>query len=188
MLPLVGQRIQIRLLRTDDLEDFLAYRSNPEVCRWQGFGPFDETAARQFLRKHMPLDFRGTGQWQQLGVEEIASGRLIGDCAVKFSSEAPRLIKLGLTLAPDFQRQGFGYETMILFLDFLFGEGNIHKAIANIDERNLASVGLISKLGFQQEGRLRKQFWNEAEQCWDDEFVYGMLEEEWKQKGNEQVE
>lgn len=180
MFPLVGQRIRIRLLRTDDLEDFLSYRNNPEVCRWQGFGPFDETAARQFLRKHTPLDFRSTGQWQQLGVEKIDSGRLIGDCAAKFSPEAPRLAELGLTLSPVFQRQGLGFEAMVLFLNFLFGEGNIHKTTASIDECNLASIRLISKLGFHLEGRLRKQFWNTTEQRWDDEYVYGMLAEEWK--------
>ncbi len=182
MLPIYGPRIQIRPLRTDDLRDFLRYRSQPEAYHWQGVGPFDEVSARQFLRKHHSLNFRTTGVWQQLGIEWKKQSRLIGDCAVKFASEERRHAELGITVSPDYHGRGIGQEAMHLLIRLLFDFGELHKVFALIDARNAASIRLIEKMGFQLEGRLRNHFWNAIDDCWDDELFYGLLADEWKVK------
>ena len=50
-LPLDLGRLRLRWLREGDLPEFLAYRSDPEVARFQGWAPMDEAAARAFLRE-----------------------------------------------------------------------------------------------------------------------------------------
>ena len=173
--------MQIRTLHTGDLQDFLAYRSDPEAYRWQGFGELDENAARQFLRKHISLDFSISGQWQQLGIVLLSEEKLVGDCAIRFSSHEPRHAELGMTISPKYHRRGIGKEAMTLLLKYLFSKGGLHKVFVMIDEKNTPSIGLIESLQFVREGRLRKHFWNKLEEKWDDELIYGLLAEEWTQ-------
>ena len=45
----------LRALRTDDVDDFLAYRSDPERARSQGWQPMDRDAALVFLHDAAPL-------------------------------------------------------------------------------------------------------------------------------------
>lgn len=182
MFSVEGSRVRIRTLSTADLKDFAAYRSMPASYRWQAFGAMDETEARQFLRKHQSLDIHQAGQWQQLGIELMETGQLIGDLAIRFSRQEARHAELGLTISPDFQHLGIGKETLTVLLRFLFTTGNMHKVYALIDEHNYASIKLIESKGFVCEGRLRKHFWNSMEQRWDDEFFYGLLIEEWQQQ------
>lgn len=179
MVSVAGKKVRIRTLHTGDLQDFLAYRSDPDAYRWQGFGELDETSARQFLRKHISLDFGTTGQWQQLGIELLPEKRLVGDCAIRFSMHEPRHAELGMTIAPKFHRQGIGKEALILLLNLLFSRGKLHKVIAMVDEKNTPSIGLLEALTFVREGRLRQHFWNKMEEKWDDELLYGLLAEEW---------
>lgn len=181
MFSVDGKKVQIRTLHTGDLQDFLAYRSDPEAYRWQGFGELDENAARQFLRKHISLDFSISGQWQQLGIVLLSEEKLVGDCAIRFSSHEPRHAELGMTISPKYHRRGIGKEAMTLLLKYLFSKGGLHKVFVMIDEKNTPSIGLIESLQFVREGRLRKHFWNKLEEKWDDELIYGLLAEEWTQ-------
>ena len=44
-LPVPAGAVSLRALRTDDVDDFLAYRSDPEVARDQGWQPMDRKPA-----------------------------------------------------------------------------------------------------------------------------------------------
>jgi hypothetical protein len=44
-LPVAAGAVSLRALRTDDVDDFLAYRSDPEVARDQGWQPMDRKPA-----------------------------------------------------------------------------------------------------------------------------------------------
>lgn len=180
MFALKGEHVCIRTLSTSDLEDFLRYRANPTVYRWQVSGPMDHTEARQFLRNHPSLDTHQSGQWQQLGIELLRTRQLIGDLAIRFSSFESRNAELGLTISPDFHRLGIGKETMGLLLDFLFSSPKIHRVFVRINEHNQGSVKLIESKGFQLEGRLRQHFWNRIDQAWNDELIFGLMAEEWE--------
>ena len=69
--PLVTPRLFIRPFLETDLEPFLAYRSDPEVARYQGWQPMDRDAALAFLHDAAPSPWR-EGDWAQIGIARAA--------------------------------------------------------------------------------------------------------------------
>jgi RimJ/RimL family protein N-acetyltransferase len=66
---LTTQRLVLRRFRSEDLDAFVAYRSDPETARYQSWEvPYRPSQARQFLQE---LDARHPdtpGEWFQLAV------------------------------------------------------------------------------------------------------------------------
>ncbi len=56
--PLAAGAVRLRALRTGDVDDFLAYRSDPEVARCQGWQPMDRDAALVILHDAAPSPWR----------------------------------------------------------------------------------------------------------------------------------
>ncbi len=170
--------IRLRPLQASDFADFYAYRSDPDLCRYQDFEPFSEAKARDFIEKYNSVDLSKVGEWMQIGIEGIAQGRLIGDCAIMFWEEEPRIVEVGVTLAPQYQGQGLATQSMELLLQMLFTQTPTHKVMAYIDVRNTASIRLVERLNLQLEGRARKAYFDTIDQDWYDEFQYAILRED----------
>ncbi|OGO65815.1 MAG: hypothetical protein A2030_05000 [Chloroflexi bacterium RBG_19FT_COMBO_50_10] len=63
-------------------------------------------------------------------------------------------------------------------MDWAFKELSVHRIVALCHADNTASVRVMEKLGMRQDGRLREARWLRGE--WWDEYVYAILEREWK--------
>ena len=51
-MALITQRLVLRRFRPQDLDAFVAYRSDPQVARYQSWeAPYPPSQARQFLRE-----------------------------------------------------------------------------------------------------------------------------------------
>ena len=59
----------------------------------------------------------------------------------------------------------------------IFNETDIRKLTAGIHEKNVASLRVVEKVGFQREGVLRQQFLLQGIPA--DEIVFGLLRSEW---------
>lgn len=178
MLQIETGQILLRHLQDSDLSSFLAYRSNPEVCKYQGFNPFDEAKARSFIEEMKDQALGIPGEWIQLAIVDKQSQNLVGDCAIHFKADDPRLVEFGITLNPTFQSQGFAKATIELLETYLSEHFDIHKFIAGTDARNESANRLLKKLGFKEEGRLIQHFFDEESQAWQDELVFGKLRKE----------
>jgi [ribosomal protein S5]-alanine N-acetyltransferase len=51
---------------------------------------------------------------------------------------------------------------------------------AEVDPRNTASMQLLNRLGFQQEGLLRQRWMTKGE--WTDSALFGLLKADWQSK------
>ena len=95
-LPVAAGAVCLRALRTDDVDDFLAYRSDPEVARYQGWQPMDRDAALVFLHDPAPAPWR-EGDWAQIGIARADDDGLVGD--IGLLREGPAQAQLGFSLA-----------------------------------------------------------------------------------------
>ncbi|MEM8909932.1 MAG: GNAT family N-acetyltransferase, partial [Bacteroidota bacterium] len=173
-----GQRLLLRNIQMEDLPHFLAYRQLPEVCRYQGFNPFTQQQAMDFIQVHRKAQLGQVGEWMQIGIELKAKAQLIGDCGLRFQKAAPKIIDLGYTIHPTFQQRGLATEALRLLLSEVFQKYEVHKANALIDPRNIGSIKLVEKLGFQREAHFRQSYFDELDQAWTDEYQYGLLANE----------
>ncbi len=174
-----NSQILLRPLSEKDLTDFHAYRSDPIVCRYQGFDPYTEEKALAFLQKSNWVDLQKEGKWMQIGIVQQSSQRLVGDCALRFQAYEPRIAEVGCTLNRNFQGQGLAFQSMQLLLQTIFSQKNTHKITALMDERNKSAIKVIEQLGFVKEAHFRKSYFDKLDGDWFGEYQYGLLREEW---------
>ncbi len=173
------RRLKLRPFQPDDAAAFSAYRSDPEVARYQGWtAPYSLQQAQEFIQEMIATVPGTPGQWYQIAVELKSSGELIGDVAFHIEANSPQQAILGITLATAFQGQGYAAEAMNCLLKFLFEELKLHRVSAYIDVENPASYHLVEKLGFRREAHFIENCWFKG--AWGSEYLYAMLESEWK--------
>ena len=154
---------------------FYSYRSDPEVCRYQGFDVFDEQMARRFIAEQSQMPMMAVGEWVNIGVEDRETGRLLGDVAVHQLAKNDQLVELGYTIHPAEQGRGIATEALRVLLTELFMHHAIHKVVAEVDVRNEASYRLLERLGFEREAHMREGFYDPTDEAWFDEYWYGLL-------------
>ena len=82
-----------------------------------------------------------------------------------------------MTLAPEFQRQGYAAEAFRALLSYLFGTMGKHRVFGSVDPANTASIALVRRVGMRQEAHLVKSLWFRGD--WVDDVIFALLEEEW---------
>jgi RimJ/RimL family protein N-acetyltransferase len=175
---LPGRRVVLRRLQPNDVAEFVAYRSRPEVARYQSWdAPYPRAEGERFVREMTTRDPDTPGEWFQFAVALRESGQLIGDCAAVPQADEPRHCEIGFTIAPAYQGHGYATEAVRLLIGYLFGLGK-HRITATCDARNAASAAVLERVDMRREGHLRQSTWAKGE--WTDDLLYALLSEEWE--------
>lgn len=173
------ERLVLRRFHAADLAVFLAYRNDVEVARYQGWTtPMAEADARAFIAEQATAALRGRGGLQ-IAVALAASDELVGDLYLGPAMGDARQATLGYTLARAHHGRGYATEAARGLLGFALGELALHRVVATVDPRNLASVAVLERLGMRREGHFRKGYYDPRAGEWTDEYLYALLREEW---------
>lgn len=150
-LPLQTERLLLRTFLQKDLEFFHSYRSDPVLARYQGWTPMSEEKCREFIREqtHSLENFGQDGHWTQIAIVRKDTKELIGDIGLCSLSTNKGLVTIGFTLAQKHQGRGFAIEAIQHLLCHLFSQTCYHSVKAITDQRNISSIRLLKRLGFQ---------------------------------------
>ncbi|MBC7900702.1 MAG: GNAT family N-acetyltransferase [Saprospiraceae bacterium] len=173
-------RLNIRNLNLTDVNDFYVYRSNPDITKYQDFDTLTLEQAEAFIEEQVCKEFGKTGEWVQYGIENKATQRIIGDCAIKLDRHNPRTAEVGITISHLEQKKGYAKEVFLGVLTFLFDSQDIHRIVEIVDAENIASINLLKSSGFRQEGHFIENIFFKGK--WGSEFQYAMLKREWDMK------
>lgn len=169
-------RLLLRLFRPEDAEVFAAYRSDPDVARYQSWSaPVPVEDATALVEEFASLDPLAPG-WFQYAIELRSDGVLIGDVGVNRHGNLMQA-ELGFTIAPAHQHRGYASEAVRSVLDLLFVDQGLHRVSAECDGRNEASARLLERLGFRREGHRVDNTWIKGE--WTDDLLFGLLRQDW---------
>ncbi len=182
ILKINTPRLSIRNLKQTDLNDFYIYRSNPEVTKYQGFDVMTIEQADEFIQEQTDKEFGKPGEWVQYGIESKATGKIVGDCAIKLKKEDPRIAEIGITISHLHQKNGYAKEVLSGILTFLFDSQDIHRVVGIVDTENIASINLLKSIGFKREGHFVENIFFKWK--WGSEFQYAMLKREWDSKNH----
>lgn len=171
------ERLLIRNLRPTDLENFHLYRSNPDIAKYQNFNVMTLEQADTFIEKNADKQFGQPGEWVQYGIENKATRKLIGDCAIHLKYDDPRMAEVGITLSHLEQKKGYAKEALLGILSFLFDAKGLHRVVETVDAENTASLNLMKSIGFRQEGHFIENIFFKGK--WGSEFQFAMLKREW---------
>ncbi len=111
-------------------------------------------------------------------LEEIEQKKLIGGATIKDIDYRRGVASLGFWISPEYQHQGYGYESLILICTYIFGELRMQKVALNCFEFNQAGLKLYEKAGFVQEGILRRDIFRGGK--FYNTVVMGLLKEEFE--------
>lgn len=174
-MEIATARLRLDGMRPEDAEAFFAYRSNPEVARYQGWRPATLEDARRFIESHRDVALDTTGGWWQRALRLRDGGELIGDVGMHFVDEST--VELGISLAPSHQHQGHARDVLEVMLDLAFGGLHKHRAFASVDPRNTACMRLMEGLGMRREAHFRESV--RDGEGWADDLVFAILAREW---------
>jgi len=149
---IVTDRLCLRPFRAADLPAFVAYRSAPEVARYQS--------------------------WDTTFSQVDAERGVCGDCAVNVLADQPATAEVGVTFAPERQGSGLAGEALAAVITRLFAEHGLHRVYAEADDRNTAVHRLLERLGLRCEARLVEADWFKDE--WTTLRTYAVLRREWE--------
>lgn len=178
MVLLKTARLRLRPFQETDLETFAAYRSEPEVARYQSWdAPYSLEQAETFYEELQREQPGAPGSWYQVAVERLDTTGIIGDCYFHVLAGDPRQGEIGFTFAPQHQRQGYATEAVRCLLGYLFGDLNLHRVTATCDAENLPSARLLERVGMRREGHFVENIWFKG--AWGSEYLYAILDREW---------
>jgi RimJ/RimL family protein N-acetyltransferase len=168
----------LRTFQDSDLEDFVAYRSDPEVARYQGWeAPFSRQQGMDFIAEMKAAQPGTVGKWFQFAVVRKAAPGIIGDVAFHVETHDPTQAFIGFTFAQAYQHQGFAIEAVRRLLDYLFGDLNLRRVCATCDVENKSSAHLLERLGLRREAEFIENLWFKGR--WGSEYMYAILQHEW---------
>lgn len=157
--PLLTPRLKIEPLSSADLVEFVRYRQDPDVAKYQSWETtYSESDAKNLLESQDGITMPTQGEWLQLAIRHSESSTLLGDLAIHRPSDSEGSFEIGFTLASENQGHGFAREAVSRLIDELFNEQDAHLVFACTDDRNTASKNLLENLGFK---RVPSKDWSE---------------------------
>lgn len=147
--PLVTERLRLRRSLPEDADTISAYRSDPEVHRYQGWDRTDPGGIRAEIEEMARRAPGEPGGWVQLSVEDRESGRLVGDVGLSPAEGEPGVIKIGYTVAPAFQGRGYATEAVRALVAYAFDTLGADIVRAYASAENVPSIRVAKKIGMR---------------------------------------
>lgn len=147
------------------------------------WGPYDEAGTRTFLKSVVERKSALPRTSYVFAITLMESGRLIGHCGIYLTDEGRQAV-LGWILHQDFWNRGFMTESVNALLRFGFEELRLHRICAYCNTENGATSRVMEKCGMRREGAFQKSKRGRPaiDKEWNDEYMYAILDEEWRSK------
>jgi len=143
------ERLSIRRSRPEDAAAISAYRSDPDVHRYQGWERTDEESIRTEIEEMAGRSPGAPGGWVQFTVEERDGGRLVGDVGMSPADGEPGVVKIGYTIVPAFQGRGYATEAVRALIAYAFDTLDADVVRAYASAENAPSIRVAEKVGMR---------------------------------------
>ena len=100
--------------------------------------------------------------WVQLSVEERESGRLVGDVGLAPADGERGVIRVGYTMAPEFQGRGYATEAVGALIAYAFDTLGAEVVRAHASAENLPSIRVAEKVGLHLAERFEHRYGDEV--------------------------
>ena len=170
------ERILLRPFRYEDINNYLSFFSSPEVQKYLGNLPIpkDQKAAKQWVDNMNGRYFKSklVITWCiELKESHEAIGRIdIGGFVMKSMGD------IAYYLSPQYWNKGIMTEAAKVVISFGFEQLELHRIQTTVMPENIYSLRILKKLGFKEEGLLRKYVHGKE---FLDTYMLSMLKEEY---------
>jgi ribosomal-protein-alanine N-acetyltransferase len=175
-LPILEtDRLVLRRLEADDLEDIFEYASDREVAKhtsWPAHTTIEDS--REFI--NYVLELYKNGEVAPWGV--VCEGKVVGTCGFLYWNLHSSWAEIGYALASKYWGRGLMTEAVWEIISFGFQKMKLNRIQGRCEVENIASVRVMEKAGMKMEGVLREHEYSNGRYL--DMIVYSILRSEWK--------
>jgi ribosomal-protein-alanine N-acetyltransferase len=171
------ERLILRQLTMEDIDFIFQHFRDPRVTQYLMDEPplEDYAQAKEIIEFYLEPEGKTYNRW---GIVQKADNLLIGTCGYHKWSTAYCRAEIGYDLSPACWGQGYMTEALRAVIGNGFERMGLNRVDALVYTKNDASIHLLKKLGFKQEGLLRDYF------CLDgnfyDHYLFALLQREWE--------
>jgi ribosomal-protein-alanine N-acetyltransferase len=154
-LPIITERLILRKLTRDDVDNIFLLDSNPDVMKYVGVPAVSNKAESEKMIDNILNQYQknGTGR---LAVIEKESNQFIGWSGIKLLTDEvngfKNVYELGYRFLPEFWGKGYATESAKASLDLGFNQLNADNIYAYADVENQSSNHILTKIGFENKG------------------------------------
>ncbi len=173
-----GKLVRLRAVEPDDWQHFEAWSADSDSDRNTYFISFPHS--REAMKKFaMSLATTEPKNHEFSWMIENLEGQTVGMINTHNCDARVGTFRYGLVIQRQFWRKGYASDAIRLVLRFFFDELRYQKVNAEVYSYNEPSYKLHQKLGFKEEGRLRRMVYTDG--CFYDEIIFGMTCEEFQE-------
>jgi len=175
---LESKRLVLRGIKTEDGKDLYKYYSDEEVTQYMNINSLDrEEEARKLIEK-----MQGRYEKEEIlpwGITFKGEDRLIGTCYLSDFSMGS-MATLSYDLSKRHWNVGIMTESLKLIASFAFYQLGLHRIQSFVHPENIASIELLEKLDFTNEGYLRQYQYHYGEKDFRNVFIFSLLKKDFE--------
>lgn len=159
---LTTDRLRLREMTLQDVTALLKHLGNPEVVKYIDMQPIKtREQANEWLRwMGSYFSARDGLRW---GIIRKTDNMFIGSAGIGGWNREARYAEIGYDIAQPYWGNGYATEVTHAIIQFGVNHMNLNRIEADIVAGNDASMRVLEKLGFQQEGILRERVYKDGE-------------------------
>lgn len=176
-MEIITDRLLLREITWNDLEDIHRLHSKPEVDEFNTLGipeSLDET--RELMRPDIEIRERDPQVRFTWRIILASTGDFIGLAGMILSNDKFRLGEIYYKLLPEHWGKGYATEVTKGLIVAGFDQFNLHKVEAGVAIGNERSIRVLEKVGMTREGLRRKVLPIRGE--WKDNYHYAIVEDD----------
>lgn len=150
------ERLVLRQIDNKDVDELHEILGDDEVAKFDYFYPVkSKSEVMKFIERYKEeLEKSEEVTW---GIALKDSNKLIGTCCFGNFDDGARRTEIGYDIAQDHWNKGYATEALEAIISFGFNIINLNRIEATITPGNDASVKVLKKLNFVQEGIVRER-------------------------------
>ncbi|MER2090995.1 MAG: GNAT family N-acetyltransferase [Sporosarcina sp.] len=176
---LTTQRLRLTEVQPDQAPTLFEIFSNPEVVKYYGMDPMYELVQAEKIIQHFKNNYE-TKKGMRWAISLRDGDRFVGTIGLNNLSVGMKKAEVGFEIHPDYWRSGITSEALREVLAYSFKELSLHRIGAVTFPANAASIGLLKKFGFMEEGKLRSYLFQNGVS--HDALMFSLLHSDWHVK------
>lgn len=161
---LESELILFKSLNIFDAVQIHEFASDKDVSRYIGWSLMDNLEdTKQHVEEMIKKEELGTHLYASILLKNTQ--KIIGTAMIfNFDNQANHA-EIGYVFHKDYWGNGYGTQAVELMSDFAFKILNLHKLHARIVDKNIGSVRILERNGFDLEGKLKDYYFIDGDYC-----------------------
>lgn len=172
----MNKRVYLRALEPEDYKVSIEWRKDDEIWDMLGGTKYfvSEAYEKSWVEKTI-FDSKDL----KLAICLIENDQYIGNVYMTDINMINRSCHSHILIGEhDYWGQGYAKEALMLAIDYMFKERNIHRIQANVLENNIASLKMHEKCGYKVDGILRDSVYKAGK--YHNQYVLSLLKDEYE--------